>query len=640
VTEAGEPGRAANAAARDGEAQQPADGGVSPRRPWSTWPADRVCWAVAALLGVGTVVLYAAVAGHEFIRFDDPRYVTENPVVQRGLSWDGIAWTFTAFHASNWHPLTWLSHMLDVELFGLNAGAHHVVNVLLHAVNAGLLFFVLARMTGALGRSAFVAALFAVHPLHVESVAWIAERKDVLSSLFGLLALAAYARYAEHPGRRRYAPVVLCFALSVLAKPMWVTLPVLLLLLDYWPLGRAPSGPPAEASSFERPRVPWARLVLEKVPLLVLAAGSSVVTMLAQFRGDSVTGLELGVGARLGNAAVSYLRYVEQTFWPSSLSIFYPHPRGGLPAGVGILSGVLLVVTTAALLRYARRLPWIAVGWCWFLGTLVPVIGIVQVGAQSRADRYTYLPVIGLFVAVAWGALALGRRWRATTAAAALAVAAIVVLSGMTIGQLRHWRTHETLFRHATEVSPENAHAHAILSKELRRLRRLEDSMLHARESVRLEPGDTRYWNNLALSARELGQVAEAREALERAVAIDPKEGPTWSNLGRLELDAGNLGAAEAAFREATRLAPGIPDLWFRLATVQVRAGRLLDAKLALERAVWLAPGDRELLWHLGSVQIATGRRDDARRTAAQLERIAPELARELRARAAAPPGP
>ncbi len=577
----------------------------SPAFPWlpASWSARRSRGVVAAALALGTLLVYASAAGHGFVDYDDNRYVTENPVVQGGLGWAGLAWAFTTFHASNWHPLTWLSHMLDVQLFGLAPGAHHAVSVLLHAANAALLFLVLSRTTGAPGRSAVVAALFAVHPTHVESVAWVAERKDVLSTLFGLLALLAWTRWIERPTARRYGAVALAFAASLLSKPMWVTLPFLLLLLDWWPLGRVAGGPPAGAGGGAAP-LPWAALVREKVPLLALAAISSAVTVAAQHRGGSVTGLDLGVAARLGNAAVSYLRYVGKTAWPSALSVFYPHPRDGLPAWLMVAAGALLLGATAAVLARARRAPWLAVGWCAFLGTLVPVIGLVQVGTQAMADRYTYLPSLGLFVAAAWGTHRVAGTWRRGAPLAAAAALALAALSAATVRQLSHWRTHELLFRHAVEVAPDNAHAHAVLAKELRAQGRSDEGLLHAREAVRIDPADSRYWVNLAVAARGLGLGAEARDAVEGALRADPGDPGAWMNLGLLAQDAGDLAAAEAAYRQVTRLAPGIPDPWFRLAAIQA----------------------------------ATGRRAEALLTAAQLEGIAPAFAAELRARLAETP--
>jgi hypothetical protein len=345
-------------------------------------------FAVVAALFLGTFALYARTGGHEFVAFDDDDYVVKNEHVQAGLTWHGIGWAFTTTHAANWHPLTWVSHMLDVELLGMRPGWHHLVNALLHALNAVLLFLFLLRATGATWRSALVAALFAVHPLHVESVAWVSERKDLLSTAFGFAALWAYSRYAERPSILRHAGVALLFTLSLLSKPMWVTLPFLLLLLDHWPLGR----------------VVDRRLLLEKVPLLVLSLLSSVATFLAQSSGGAVASQHVALGLRLGNAATSCVVYALQMFWPADLAVFYPHPGDGLSIGTAVGAAVVVTGLTAAALSCWRRVPWIPVGWFWYLGMLVPVIGIVQVGAQARADRYTYVPLVGLFVIVAWSA--------------------------------------------------------------------------------------------------------------------------------------------------------------------------------------------------------------------------------------------
>ncbi|HSN92229.1 MAG TPA: glycosyltransferase family 39 protein, partial [Anaeromyxobacteraceae bacterium] len=366
----------------------------------SRWPPGRARLLGALALAAGTLLLYAPVAGFEFVHLDDNRYVIDNPRVRGGISWDGVLWAFTTLHASNWHPLTWLSHMLDVELFGVRAGPHHLVNALLHAVDAALLFLALSRMTGARGRSLLVAALFAVHPLHVESVAWVAERKDVLSTLFGLLALLAYARHAERPRAGTYLAVVLAFAASLLSKPMWVTFPFLLLVLDFWPLRRmAGSGPADGGDALARPVLPLRRLLLEKLPLLALSAASSTVTVVAQGRGGSLAGLELPVPVRLANAAVSYVGYVRMTLWPADLAVFYPFREVGAWEAIG--AAALLAAATALAIRRARAFPELAVGWLWFAGTLVPVVGVVQVGSQALADRYAYLPSAGLFLAAA-----------------------------------------------------------------------------------------------------------------------------------------------------------------------------------------------------------------------------------------------
>lgn len=575
-------------------ARPPGPGEPDGTGPSRSAPARRTAALALALAG-GTLLLYAQVAGFEFVRFDDNRYLTDNLHVQRGLSWAGLAWAFTTLHASNWHPLTWLSHMLDVELFGLDAGAHHLVNAALHAADAALVFLALTRLTGARWRSLAVAALFAVHPLHVESVAWVAERKDVLSTLLGLLALLAYARHAERPSRRTLGAVALAFAASLLAKPMWVTLPFLLLLLDVWPLRRIagieigggdPGGSPA------RPPLPLRRILLEKVPLLALSAASSVVTVIAQERGGSLSGLDLPVPVRLANAAVSYLGYVRRTFWPVDLAAFYPYAPVGAFEAFG--AGTLLLAATALVVWRARAAPWLAVGWLWFLGTLVPVIGIVQVGGQALADRYTYLPLVGLFVMVVWGADRLVGAWRGGVPLAATGAAAVLALSALSARQIATWSDNETLFRHALAVTQDNALAHGALSDGLRTGGRLEEALLHAREAVRIDPGSARHWNNLAVLLVDLGRPPEAREAVVRALDLNPAYALAWTTLGIVEQDLGNLPAAEVALLRATALAPGDPQAWFRLGLIRSQAGRWPEAAQAYEETVRLAPN------HLG----------------------------------------
>jgi tetratricopeptide (TPR) repeat protein len=558
--------------------------------------APRRRWGIAGLLAAGAAVLYARVAHHPFIYFDDTRYLTENGAVQRGLTWDGVVWAFTTLHASNWHPLTWLSHMLDVQLFGMDAGAHHLVNVLLHAVNAALLFLVLGRMTGAPGRSAVVAALFAVHPLHVESVAWIAERKDLLSTLFGLLALGAYARYVERPGARRYAAVALCLALSLLAKPMWVTLPFLLLVLDAWPLAR---------------RVPFGQRALEKVPLLVLSVASSIVTVVAQHGGGAMTGLEVGVGQRIGNALVGYARYLGKTFWPRTLAIYYPYPDH-LPLWQPLAAAALLAAVTAVAALRARRWPWLAAGWCWFLGMLVPVIGLVQVGGQAIADRYTYVPIVGIFIAVVWTASHLAS---ARAGAAALRGAGALVLAALcavTWRQLGLWSDHVTLFEHALAVEPESGIAHGSLSEGLRNAGRLDEARAHAREAVRIAPADPRHWNNLAMLEREARRLDAARDDLRQALRADPRHLSAWSNLGLVEQERGDLDAAAAALHEAARLAPDDAQVHHRLGNVLALRGDVEGAIAEHAEAVRLRP-DYASAWNaLGILDQATGRGAEA----------------------------
>ena len=585
----------------------------------------RTRWLIAAGIFLGTLALYARVAGHPFIFFDDNRYVTENPTVQAGLTWRGIAWAFTTLHVSNWHPLTWLSHMLDVELFGLNPGAHHVVNVLFHGANSVLVFLVFLRMTGATWRSAFVAALFAVHPTHVESVAWVAERKDVLSTLLGLLAMLVYAGWTRRGGVWRYLGVVALFAASLLSKPMWVTLPFLLLLLDVWPLQRWAGSPvPVDPEPPASPRLGLGRLVLEKLPLLALSAASSAMTVVAQSRGGAMVNLDLGMGPRIGNAAVAYVRYLLKTIWPADLAIYYPLPSGGPPAWQAVAAVVVVVVVSLVAVLALTRAPWLALGWFWFLGTLVPVIGLVQVGAQAMADRYTYLPAIGLYVALAWGGWAAARRWHVEKGAAAVAAGALLASSAVTWNQEGYWSDHVTLFEHALAVEPRSGVAVGVLSEGMRRAGRLGEAVSLAEEAVAIAPGNPRHLNNLAVSYRAVRRNAEARELLVAAIRLDPGYATSWLNLGHVEMDLQRTQEAIAAYEGALARGAENPAAIGNLAVLYQAVGRLRDAGWAFERAVQLDPGNVAVWWNLGVFRAKEGRLGEAEASFIEAQRLDP----------------
>ena len=582
-----------------------------------TSPSSRL---LAPALALGTLALYAQVARFPFIHLDDPRYLTENGVVQRGLSRDGLAWAFTTFHAGNWHPLTWLSHMLDVALFGMDPGAHHLVNASFHAAAAALLFLALARLTGAPGRSLAVAALFAVHPLHVESVAWVAERKDVLSTSLGMLALLAYARHAERPSAGRMAQVALAMAASLLAKPMWVTLPFLLLLLDAWPLRRLAAAAPAGGAT---QALGLARRVREKWPLFALSAASSAVTVLAQRRGGAMDALDVGLAARAGNALLAYARYLGKTFWPVDLALFYPHPAGDLSVPAVLGAALLIMAISAGAWRERTRRPWLAVGWCWFLGTLLPVIGLVQVGSQAMADRYSYLPSIGLFIAVAWGVAELAgavAAWLPRT----LALAGVVALSLLTWHQLGFWRDHETLLRHALVAGGESDFTRAVLSEGLRREGKLEAALAEAREAIRLAPASPKHWTNLGLALLASGRPEEARQALQRASALAPDFLPALTNLSSVALSLGDQAAAAEAALQATRVAPQDATGWHRLAQARAAARDFEGAIECAQRAVRLDPGYAAAWTSLAIALQSAGRIDEAGHAFATLPRLEP----------------
>jgi len=470
------------------------------------------------LLALATAGVYAGLAGHRFISLDDGRYVTANPRVAAGITWGGVVWAFTTWHAGNWHPLTWLSHMVDVQVFGLNPTGHHLVNLAWHCANTALVFAVLLRLTGARWRSAAVAALFGIHPLHVESVAWVAERKDLLATFFGLLALGAYGSYARRPGVGRYTTVAVALTASLLSKPMLVSLPFVLLLLDVWPLGRL--------AGATRPGRRLPRLLLEKLPLLTLAAASGVVTFLAQRGWGAVKPLAvLPASVRLTNAAMSYVVYLKKTIWPTDLAVYYPHADALPPPWQIAAAGLLLTALSLVAARQVRRRPFLLTGWLWYLGTLVPVIGLVQVGGQALADRYTYVPLIGVFLALSWGAADLARRHRGGAAIlGATAAAAIIALASVTWGQVRHWRDTASLFGHAVSVTEGNWMAFALLGKDALDAGRPAEAVAHLRRSLTINPYTTAaagIHTNLARALANTGDLEEAIEEYRRALSID-----------------------------------------------------------------------------------------------------------------------
>ncbi len=584
---------------------------------------------LALVLALATLAVYAPVRSHAFLFYDDDTYVTENAVVSAGLTPHGVAWACTTFHATNWHPLTWLSHMLDVQLFGMAPGPQHLVNVLLHAAAAVLLFLAFRRATDAPWPSAFVAAVFALHPLHVESVAWIAERKDVLATLCGFAALLAYVRHAERPESRRLASVAAFLALSLLAKPTFVTAPFLFLLLDAWPLGRVAGGPSSPAGP--RPTFPLARLALEKLPFLALAALSSIVTVIAQSSGGAVAGLHLGVGTRAANALVAYATYLGQAFWPANLAVLYPHRGTALPAWEWIVAAVLLVALTALALRVRARWPWVAVGWFWFGGTLVPMIGLVQVGVQSRADRYTYVPLTGIALAVAWSVAALVREGKIPRAAAAgAAVLALAAMAAATWHQLSFWTDHETLFRHALAVTEDNGHAESSLADWLYRAGRIDDGLVHARAAARLLPHNAKAAYNLGLLLHAKQDAAGARAAFVDATTCDPRHANAWMALGNVDLESDRFDDAERALKQAAALAPDSSLVYYNLGWLYGRTNRADLALAAFRECVRLEPNSADGVFRLGIALVVAGRAGEAQGLLPRLRALDPARAAEL----------
>lgn len=549
---------------------------------------------IALLLALITLVVYLPAGRHDFIVFDDPDYVTANRMVQPGLTLKGVTWAFTSFHASNWHPVTWLSHMLDCDLFGLNPGAQHLVNALIHAANAVLVFLLLLRLTGRLWPAAIVAALFAWHPLRVESVAWISERKDVLSLFFGLLCLLAYARYAGASAQGKqnsgnYWLALGFLALGLMAKPMLVTLPCVMLLLDWWPLHRCrTSRAPGEIKS----------LLVEKVPFLLLVLVSCVLTVLAQ-RTEAVVALErLPLSLRLENAVVAIAEYLFKTVWPVNLAVIYPLPKE--ISWVKFSFALLLVggITTVAW-RWRREKPHLLVGWLWFVGTLVPVIGIVQVGGQAMADRYTYLPHIGLFLAVvfevaAWG----GQSVVKSRAAAVIAGVAALLCLGATTRQLQYWQDSESLFTHTLAVTRDNPVARINLGVALEQQGRLTAARTQYEIAARLDPNRVQAQLNLANALDLTGDTAQALEHYRMALQLDPQAPLVHLNYGSALAKQGRFEEARAQYDAARRLAPADPRPWYLEGKALLRQGRSIEAVAQFQEALRLDPNHLQtLVW-------------------------------------------
>ncbi len=575
---------------------------------------------VAAGISVGlallTVAVYAQVVRHGFSVLDDDDYVVRNAIVQAGLTWRGFVWAMTTDAVANWHPLTWLSHMLDCQLFGMNAGAHHAVNLFFHTLNTVLLFLVFRSMTGATGRSALVAALFAVHPLHVESVAWISERKDVLSTLFWVLAMAAYLGYARRPGILRYLLVMVCLALGLMAKPMLVTLPCVLLLLDYWPLKRirferAPVPQPTPKSKRNAKPKPPPRTVapywpvVEKLPLFALVIASSVVTFAVQQRGGAVRSLEaMTVGPRLANAVVGYARYLGKALWPRGLCVFYPQHGHDVLWWQVLGAAILLVALTAAVVRWTRRFPYLGVGWLWFLGTLVPVIGIVQVGSQAIADRYMYVPLIGLAIIAAWGGYdALtwaAQRIKPSAAKGALVATSLVLIGVLSVAaytQVRVWRDNITLFQQTVEVTTANDVGEFNLGIALKRAGRLDEAREHFAEAVRLRENYVNAYIYLGLIAYEQRHYDEAvkhyNDALQYASG-HPNQGDAENNLGGALFAQGKYDEAIVHCQRAVQLDPDNADDRYNLGNALRSANRLDEAVQQFKEALRLSPNQIE----------------------------------------------
>src|SRR5437762_10397994 len=575
------------------------------------WQAVSVCICLAVL----TWIVFGQTLWHDFINYDDPRYVYENTKITSGLSVSGIAWAFTHIHSMNWHPLTTISHMLDCQLYALRPGWHHFTNVLLHTIAVLLLFLALQQMTGAFWQSAFVAAVFAIDALRVESVGWIVDRKDVLSGVFFMLMLLAYVHYVRSPSVRRYLVVVFVLACGLMSKPMLVTLPFVLLLLDYWPLDRI--------------RSQLRQRMLEKIPLIALSAISSIATFVAQ-KGAVGWTEQLPILERIDNAVVSYVLYIWQMLWTLRLAVFYPHPENRLPLWEIICSLLFLISISVVAIALRKQRPYLITGWFWYLGMLVPVIGLVQVGWQGRADRYTYLPQIGLYIAITWAAADLTSLWRRQRTI--LSAAAILVIGALSLCawvQTSYWRNSETLFRHALSVTtnndvaennlgivflgkgkldeaisflqsaadlrPDNSPAHENLAKALLQKGRVADALVHYRKLLELQPDNIEVHNIVGTVLDQQGHVAEGVEEWQKVLAIRPDNGNAMSNLAWVfatspDESVRNGPKAVQLAEQAVRISGGrIPILFRTLGAAYAESGRFSEAIQAAQQGIELA---------------------------------------------------
>ena len=625
-------------------------------------------WLVAALLVLVTIAIYWPATRSDFVNYDDDLHVTANAQVQRGLTWEGVKWALVTPVNCIWHPITVLSHMADCQLFGLNPWGHHLTSVLLHAVNTMLVFLLLWGMTGGFWRSVWVAALFGWHPLHVESVAWVSERKDLLSGCFGLLALIAYVRYAQgggakSEGRRPKAEgnpkaeirspkpeaggrrsvvrspwsvcslpssifylLSLCFlALGLMSKPMLVTWPFVMLLLDYWPLGRmqnaecrmqnaeASNPPHVSRFTFHAPRITLVPLVVEKIPFFLLVAVASVVTFLVQRQtGALAAGESLPLGARIGNAVISYGRYLGKVFWPTDLAVLYPHP-GQWPLAKVLLAGGLMLGLSALFWAGRRRYPCLLMGWLWYCGTLVPVIQIVQTGSHAMADRYMYLPALGVLILAIWGMDELTRGWRFRTLA--LAVAGGVAIFGcvvLTRQQIGYWRDSEALFRHALEVTENNDGAHNGLGIALDQKGEMAEAIRQFEEAIRLKPRYANAYCNLGIALNKNGQVDKAIRQFQEAIRLKPDLPGAHYGLGIVLSRKSQTDEAIGQFEEAIRLKPDYAEAHNELGIALGRKGQMDEAIREFQEAARLRLGYAEADYNLGLVLGLRGQTDAA----------------------------
>jgi len=519
-------------------------------------------------LFIGIMAPYGQVGNYEFLEYDDNDYITENYSIKSGLSLQNVLWAFTTGHSANWHPLTWISHMLDIQLFGMNAGYHHLTNLFFHIVNTLLWFFLFNRMTQKPWQSAFIAALFGIHPLHVGSVAWISERKDVLSTLFWILTMFSYVRYQEKPSMDRYMVVLLLFVFGLMTKPMLVTLPFVLILIDYWPLKRFEKG--------------WAnagtiRILLEKIPLFIFSVIASIVTYNVQQASGAVESTEaFPLKIRIANAAISYVAYIQKMVWPVRLTGYYPHPGNSIDMEKALAAGILMLLLTIGFVALSRKYSYLAVGWLWFVGALFPVIGIVQVGQQAMADRYTYLPLVGMYIIIAWSAPLFFFRFR--YGKMLLGIGSIMIISALMAcswRQVRYWQNDLTFFGHMEEVTDNNYVAHNGLGVAFLEREDYESAILHFNEALRINPDSTNAYANLGIAFMALEDNARATIYYKKALNANPDDPVTLTNYGIAKAKEGNIKEAVKQFKAAIQIRPDYAQAYYNLAiTLDEKIGR------------------------------------------------------------------
>lgn len=567
---------------------------------------------VCLFLILATLAVYWQVQHHDFVNFDDDDYIYDNYQVQKGLTLESIVWAFTTMHASNWHPLTWLSHMLDYQLYGLNPGWHHLTNLLFHIANTLLLFFVFRKMTHRVWQSAFVAALFALHPCHVGSVAWASERKDMLSTFFWMLTMWSYIWYVEHPAIKRYFVVVSCFVLGLMSKPMLVTLPFVLLLLDYWPLNRLQIDPSDAIGSSQHKSIAF-RLVWEKTPLFVLVVISGIITVYAQKHGGLVVSLdEIPFGARVTNTLVAYVKYIGKMIYPAKLAAIYPHP-GTLPWWQVISACLLLISISYAVIKLVKQRPYLSVGWLWYLGTLVPVIGLVQVGNQAMADRYTYVPFTGLFIIIAWGLPEVTNNWKHSKKwLAGFAAVVLTVLMVATWKQVGHWKNSITLYEHNLKVATNHFVPHNSLGNALLKEGRIKEAIEHFLQALRIKPDYEEAYNNLGNALLKQGQTQEAIDYYLHALRIKPDYGEAHYNLAYVLDKQGRKQEAIDHYLQALQIRPDFTQAHNNLGIALEETGRRAEAVEHYLTALRINPRSIETHMNLGAALAELGRIDEA----------------------------